>query len=55
MVDENEIDIEGGSCMLPENVIVTQSKLVGISLAREKNLLNIFPTNRWARIFSCRD
>ena len=26
-----------------------------ISLAREKNLLNIFPTNRCASIFSCRD
>ena len=30
MVDENEIDIEGESYMLPENVIVTQSKHVGI-------------------------
>ena len=28
---------------------------LSLSLAREKNLLNIFPTNRCASIFSCRD
>ena len=41
--------------VLDQSVGPSSLKKIRLSLAREKNLLNIFPTNRCAKIFSCRD
>ena len=48
-----KLDVRG--ILISSNLEGEVNEIWRISLAREKNLLNIFPTNRCASIFSCRD